>query len=177
MKHSVSQNTEKYTRTRRQKRRWYQIVTCMAAVVVFCTVYALILPAITMENVQCGLTEHIHDESCYRQVAAAERTELACTAGSIDPSLLSVYTIDEDGNWVKGYADFVVHRHDASCYDENGRLICPLPEIQAHRHTGSCYASSPDTSASHTHDENCYTTQRGALICTENESEGHMSPL
>ena len=52
----------------------------LAAVVVFCTTYALILPAITLEGEGCGLEEHIHDESCYSQVTSVNRTELMCPA-------------------------------------------------------------------------------------------------
>ena len=43
-----------YSRKHRSRRRWYKLVTCLAAVVVFCTVYALILPAVTMEGTACG---------------------------------------------------------------------------------------------------------------------------
>ena len=54
----------------RQKRRkiWHKIVSFMAAVVVFCTTYALILPAITLEKqLICTIDdiEHVHDETCY----------------------------------------------------------------------------------------------------------------
>lgn len=41
---------EKYENARQRKKRWYQVVTCLAAVVVFCTTYALILPAITLSR-------------------------------------------------------------------------------------------------------------------------------
>lgn len=41
---------EKYENARRRKKRWYQVVTCLAAAVVFCTTYALILPAITLSQ-------------------------------------------------------------------------------------------------------------------------------
>ena len=47
-------------------------MTCLAAVVVFCTVYALILPAITFEKEDCALPEHTHTEDCYALVAAAD---------------------------------------------------------------------------------------------------------
>ena len=44
------QQTAKYARKHQRKKRWYRVVTCLAAVVVFCTTYALILPAITLER-------------------------------------------------------------------------------------------------------------------------------
>ena len=58
----------KHKRISRRRR----IVTCLAAVVVFCTVYALILPAITLEKQDCTLPEHTHTEDCYALVAAAD---------------------------------------------------------------------------------------------------------
>lgn len=39
---------------RRQKKRWLAVVTCLACMVVFCTVYALILPAIALEREESG---------------------------------------------------------------------------------------------------------------------------
>lgn len=39
---------------------------CLSCIVVFCTVYALILPAITLERkTVCGQEEHSHTEECY----------------------------------------------------------------------------------------------------------------
>ncbi len=43
--------------------RWYRVLAVLGAVVVFCTTYALILPAITLEQT-CPLTEHIHTDAC-----------------------------------------------------------------------------------------------------------------
>ena len=41
-------------------------ISMFAAIVVFFTTYALVLPAITMEkNAGCGIEEHQHDDSCY----------------------------------------------------------------------------------------------------------------
>lgn len=42
------------------------MILCLSCVVVFCTVYALILPAITLERkTVCGQEEHSHTEECY----------------------------------------------------------------------------------------------------------------
>ena len=87
-----------YASAHRQKRRWLKIVTCLAAVVIFCTVYALVLPAVTLESrtTCCGMEEHTHGESCY---------EAALICG-----------LEEDGE----------HIHDESCYEK--QLICELSE-------------------------------------------------
>ena len=143
-----------YIKKRRLQKRWQKAVTCLAAVVVFCTVYALILPAITMEKEQtlnCIYEVHQHEESCY----------------------------DTDRNVVCGYADYVVHTHDADyCYDADGNLVCKLAEIKEHVHDASCYeertapACGLEESSGHEHDASCYTSEQGPLIC-ENAEEGH----
>lgn len=47
-------------------KRWRKVLLCLSCVVVFWTVYALILPAITLERkTVCGQEEHSHTEECY----------------------------------------------------------------------------------------------------------------
>ena len=115
------QGAEKYTKAHLRKKRWYQVVTCLAAVVVFCTTYALILPAITMEK-QCDIPEHTHTEACYTQVTSVEKTAPVCSAETLAIHQHTASCYDSDGNLTCGYANFVVHRHDSTCYDENGNL-------------------------------------------------------
>lgn len=168
MKKDALRGAEKYTKEHQRKKRWYRVVTCLACVVVFCTVYALMLPAITLEKGACEIPEHTHSEACYTQVTST-RTEPVCTIESLNLHQHDDTCYDSEGNLTCGYADYVVHRHDSSCYDEDGNLWCPLPEIETHEHTDSCY-SVPETDASaevHTHTDDCYTMERGELICTE----------
>ena len=145
-------------RRRRLRKRWHKVMTVLCALVVFCTTYALILPAITLEK-GCQIPEHTHDDGCYTQVTSRDETTLACTA-QVHSHEASCY--DAAGELVCGYADFLVHVHEDGCYDETGNLVCTLPEIRPHTHTEDCYAL-PQT---HTHDESCYTATRGALLCT-----------
>ena len=175
MKKDALQGAEKYTKAHQRKNRWYRVVTVLACVVVFCTVYALILPAITMEKGACEIPEHTHSEACYTQVTSATRTEPVCTIESLNLHQHDDTCYDSEGNLTCGYADFVVHQHDSACYDENGNLWCPLPEIETHEHTGSCYAV-PETGAPevHTHTDDCYTVERGELICTESTEPSHV---
>ncbi len=56
---------EKYAKQNYRRYVWRKFVRVMACIVVFCTVYALILPAITMEKKPCDLEEHTHSEICY----------------------------------------------------------------------------------------------------------------
>lgn len=175
MKKDALQGAEKYTKVHQRKKRWYRVVTGLACVVVFCTVYALILPAITMEKEACEIPEHTHSEACYTQVTSATRTEPVCTIESLNLHQHDDTYYDSEGNLTCGYVDFVVHQHDSACYDENGNLWCPLPEIETHEHTGSCYAV-PETDAPevHTHTDDCYTVERGELICTESTEPAHV---
>lgn len=144
----------------RRRKRWQKAVSAMAAVVVFCTTYALILPAITLSNDPiCGLEEHTHTEECYA-------AELRYPQSSMDCTLVS------------GGAP-VIHTHDKNCYSEGGTLICELPELEAHRHTGRCYREvrtlicTEEEDLGHAHSDACYARHRGELICTEEEDEGH----
>lgn len=168
MKHGALQSAEKYMKAHKRKKSWYRVVTGLACVVVFCTVYALILPAITMEKGACEIPEHTHSEACYTQVTSATRTEPVCTIESLNLHQHDDTCYDSEGNLTCGYADFVVHQHDSACYDENGNLWCPLPEIETHEHTGSCYAVlEADAPEVHTHTDDCYTVERDELTCTE----------
>lgn len=143
----ILRDAERYASAHRGKRRWYRVMTCLAAVVVFCTTYALILPAITLEK-QCQIPEHTHTDSCYTQVTSREKSVLACEVE----------------------ADAVIHKHDAACRDENGNLVCSLPELETHRHTDSCY-TIPEV---HAHTDACYTWERGELTCTQSTEPQHI---
>ena len=192
MRYDALRDAEKYTKVHKRKRLRHRVVTVLAGVVVFCTTYALILPAITLEK-QCDIPEHTHTDACYAQVTSVEKRVPACSAKTLEIHRHTADCYDADGNPTCGYADFVVHSHDSTCYDENGVLWCQLPEVEVHQHTESCYAV-PETEASaelHTHTDACYTMERGeltcgqhvhtdkcygettVLICGQKESEGH----
>ena len=162
MRYDVLRDAEKYTKVHKRKRLRHRLVTVLAGVVVFCTTYALILPAITLEK-QCDIPEHTHTDACYAQVTSVEKRVPVCSAETLEIHRHTADCYDADGNPTCGYADFVVHSHDSRCYDEKGNLWCPLPEIEAHRHTEGCYALPEE----HTHAEGCYTSVRGDLVCGE----------
>ena len=160
MRQDVLRNAEKYTKVHKRKRLRHRVVTALAGVVVFCTTYALILPAITLEK-QCDIPEHTHTDACYAQVTSVEKRVPVCSAKTLEIHQHTAGCYDANGNPTCGYADFVVHSHDSRCYDETGNLWCPLSEIATHRHTAGCYAL-PEV---HTHAEGCYTSVRGNLVC------------
>lgn len=150
MKNEATRKAAEFYKTHRRKKHWLKIVTCLAAVVVFCTTYALILPAITLENeVYCGKTEHTHSEECYEEI-------LTCTIP------------ESEG-----------HSHTESCYEEVSVLGCGLEETEGHSHTEECYDDAgqlicgQEESSGHTHTEDCYVTQY-VLSCGQEETEGHV---
>ena len=68
MKESLSQQTANLKHKNNRHKRWKGIVSILACMVVFCTVYALILPALTAEGTpHCGKEEHTHTEDCYEK--------------------------------------------------------------------------------------------------------------
>ena len=162
MKYDVLRDAEKYTKVHKRKRLRHRVVTVLAGVVVFCTTYALILPAITLEK-QCDIPEHTHTDACYAQVTSVEKRVPVCSAQTLEIHQHTADCYDANGNLTCGYANFVVHSHDSRCYDETGNFWCPLSEIKAHQHTADCYVLPEG----HTHAEGCYTSVRGDLVCGE----------
>lgn len=167
-KRNTLQIARRYVRERRRKQRWLRVVTVLAAVVVFCTTYALILPAITMEK-DCTIPEHTHTDACYAQVTARDTRKLVCTPEGLGIHRHTEDCLDTEGNLICGLADFAVHTHDSDCYDKAGVLLCTLPEIEAHQHEEGCY-TVPEA---HVHGDGCRTRQQGALICTESTEPLH----
>lgn len=155
MKNVLLQRAIKLTKQNKRRRNWQKLVRVIAAVVVFCTTYALILPAITMEKETiCGLREHTHTDKCYTEKT---RYLMHCTLKT------------EPG-------DLVLHTHQEHCYTPDGKLICQIVERPAHTHDESCYQAPACVcrqaeTAGHTHSEAC-TTGR-VLTCTTPVSEGH----
>lgn len=149
---------DSYIKAHKRHRVWLRVVTMLAAVVVFCTTYALILPAITTEYI-CGIEEHTHTDACYTPLTSVP--VLTCTCGMEEAT---AHTHDD--------TCLTTHVHGEECYTlTRGELICPLAESAAHTHAPECYDETgvlictiPD-SESHTHDDLCYT-MIPALTCT-----------
>lgn len=171
MKNLISR-TKGYVAEIRRRRLWMRMVMCLACVVVFCTTYALILPAITMETSEFEPDGHVHTDECYQIIKTDAKTELVCP--------LEIHTHTEDcydaeKKLICGYADFVVHTHDSLCYDADGNLVCRVPEIKAHTHTEDCWSfgDGNDTEMGHIHTDACYTVSDGELLCGLEESASH----
>ena len=158
-------DAERYASAHKRKRRWYQVTTCLAAVVVFCTTYALILPAITLEK-QCEIPEHTHTEACY----TSEQGDLICTQSTEPQHTHTEECYQETQALVCGMEESTGHTHGAECYDEEGNLICGQEESEGHVHGEDCYEASRQLicgqteEPAHQHTEECYSWNQ-VLTC------------
>ncbi|WP_302616694.1 SpaA isopeptide-forming pilin-related protein [uncultured Dubosiella sp.] len=136
-----------------KKRSWKQIVSILSCIVVFCTTYALILPAVTMsKETYCGKEEHTHTENCYvSETPLCGKEEAEASEG---------------------------HVHDETCYEEVRNLICGLEESETHIHTDECYETTTtqtcgkeesEPTEGHTHSDECYKSEE--LQCGKEEHE------
>jgi hypothetical protein len=65
----------------RKKKIHNRITSVLAVIIVVATIYALMLPAITMirdKDIYCGLDEHKHGSSCYTPVTEENVKTLIC---------------------------------------------------------------------------------------------------
>ena len=128
---------------KRKKRSWRRVTNALSCLIVFCTTYALILPALTLETeaqqFYCDKEEHTHTEDCYH---------------SKDPLCGKV-----EGEAIEG------HVHDDSCYEIKQTLICPLEESEEHVHDESCFQQEQvlicdkeesESVEGHEHSPKCY---------------------
>ena len=150
MKKLLLREAAKHKLQNRRRKRWQKTVSILACLVVFCTVYALILPALTAEaDTYCGKEEHTHTEDCYKD-------KLICGK--------------EEGQGA--------HQHTDDCYREVEALVCQIPESDGHQHTEACYTEEQvltctNEEEGHVHSEfdGCYTTEK-KLTCGIQEGEG-----
>ena len=163
---------------RKLKRSWSRLVTAMMCVVVFCTTYALILPAITQETETfCGYEEeHVHTEECYPKegdfICEFADTEIHIHTESCNPTLDTVPNC--------GLEEIEAHSHDETCTLVEEQLICTLEESEGHTHSEACAPVEEKTfictlaeTEGHSHSDACAPSTVQNLICTLAETEGH----
>ena len=159
MQKNLPQRVHDYMEGHLHQKHWRRVVTAMACIVVFCTTYALILPAITATgNTYCGKEEHTHSEECYERVLICGQegtdAEESVQTGDQTESEFSDGTSDEisDGTSnetpsetpdenLDGASDETPdgtedHVHTDACYEK--KLVCQLEE---HTHTLACYSN------------------------------------
>ncbi len=178
MQKSLPQRVHESIKEHLRHKRWRHIVTALACVVVFCTTYALILPAITMTgDTYCGKEEHTHTlEDCYKRVLICGYDETEAAHQHTDACYETRSVL------VCGQEERTSHTHGAECYTQESSLSCGLEEGEDHTHDESCYTQTEtltcglEETEGHTHDESCYQEER-VLVCTESTEatvEGHV---
>lgn len=117
----IQRKAAEYLAKNHRHRTWQKVVSMMACIVVFCTTYALILPAITLEGnkTYCGLKEHVHDEACFEKILICDAEEAIAEEAS-------------------GGEEETGHVHTDECYDTV--LMC---EKEEHEHELIC-RSNPE---------------------------------
>ena len=166
---------QSYVKQNRNRSIWRKLVRSMACVVVFCTVYAMILPVITIEQTYiCGMDVHEHTDACR---AVTQNGTLLCTDELLDVHRHDSSCYDTDGSLRCGIADKLLHTHEDTCYDSEGSLICQLTECKEHRHSGECYADGNlicgrEELYRHTHGSECHD-ENDNLICGVTETRSH----
>lgn len=135
-----------------------RLVGALAAFVVFCTTYALILPAVTLSGeTHCGREEHTHTEDCYKSedwLCGLE--EQPATEGHVHDQ--TCWQAQE--TLICGQEESELHAHDATCYQTEQVLICGQEETagtEGHTHTDDCHKSSEPLCGKeeHTHTRQC----------------------
>ncbi len=105
-------------------RAWKRIVRVLSCIVVFCTTYALILPAITQEaQAYCGSEDHQHTDECYRDIESCTKEEHQHAEDCYDAN----------GNLICQQEE---HTHSEECTRE--LLDCTREE---HTHTLQCFSN------------------------------------
>lgn len=181
----------KFARKRERKGLWRSVVTGIAAVVVFCTTYALILPAITMETegFSCGMAEHSHSQECYQLICGQQEyfshshTDECYEGGQLVCTLTERTCHHHSADCYSkaqpacGQEELPAHSHGDGCYESRSVLTCGQEEYPAHSHGEECYTEGELTctlaeTQGHTHGEECYGEQK-TLICGKEETPGH----
>ncbi len=163
MRQDAMETAEQYKKAHQRKNRWYKVVTCLAAVVVFCTTYALILPAITKDT-KCDIPEHTHTESCNTQVTTVTKKALVCNADEDHTHDEACYGTTE-----------APHTHTDECYSESGELICNLP-TESDETMGQTLLCGGSETAPHQHTDACFETveepaDTTTLTCTNTDPD------
>lgn len=148
-----------------RKKNWQRIVRMLAVVVVFCTTYVLMLPAITLESKTiCGYTEHLHSNQCFEL-----REPPACTLPEIQGHSHTDECWQENSVLICGLED---HGHGDDCWQNSSTLICGLED---HDHGDDCWQNSSTLvceSEEHLHEDSCHEISR-ELVCDLEETPGH----
>ena len=106
MQNIISKKIQEHMKKRTWNKRRKRVLTALGCIVVFCTVYALMLPAVTMTGETfCGL-EHTHTLSCYSDPEAdveEEKNSIEAVAGEDSFSMMLAAEGTEEINEAPDY--------------------------------------------------------------------------
>ncbi|MBE6900706.1 MAG: Cna B-type domain-containing protein [Ruminococcaceae bacterium] len=172
MESNLEQRMKKYAKRNKRKKIWMKVLSVLSAVVVFCTTYALILPAITQEReVFCGKEEHIHSEACLAKeekilVCEIPEEEAHFHSDECFENLLVCETEENHVHSEECYSEEELicgkpenHLHSEECCENS--LICEVPETEGHIHCGECYKTEivQCEAEEHSHSLSCYSDE------------------
>ncbi len=156
----VNDIVKEYAKFGKGRSIWQKILTVLAVITVFITVYMLILPAITQEvPTYCGYNEHSHTDACYEYVEEYNCGEdhehfteclvqvktLKCLSAEhmhVDRCYVEPSPITEDvENDEYDCCLTPEHTHTEECYGEEGLPLCGHKE---HTHSNECIWGTPE---------------------------------
>lgn len=142
------QKIARLNRSYKFRKRWQRLVSALIAIVVFCTVYALILPAITMAKQPiCGIQPHTHSDKCFQstvsQTGLVQQTQVCTLVEHIHTD--ACYPVEKEEEQTSGYlCGSDEHIHSKECSDVENNITCTIPE---HIHNASCLVENLDINA------------------------------
>lgn len=114
----------------------------------------------------CGKEEHKHTDDCY-----IEGTEPICGYEEGEIVEETMDSADDAGDGDSSAADW--DEAGSEPESEPATQEEPEPEVVLHHHTSDCYEEQEvltcGIDSDHVHDEACYDTETGELLCTEHE--------
>ena len=152
------ESAERYTTEYVRRRRRNKLVMALGVIVVFCTTYALILPAITLErSLVCEQAEHVHSAACYEEVEVPAGKAIDCGK---EEHAHSAECYTKTVSYICGNTD-PDHEHTEDCMFIERELVC---EKEEHSHTDECMKAVPAHTekvlkckkAEHTHTDACF---------------------
>lgn len=175
-------SAKKYLKRRRRHRMWKRVVSVLACIVVFVTTYALILPAIALEQektVYCGYEEHEHTDECYE-------VRLICQFGETEESLLtaeggekdipSSVDTEEESSMPAEQETEACQYYSRESIAVNALLVATEKSEEYHTHTDDCYQTEKklvcgrEECEGHSHSDDCFVRK---IVCEQEESETH----
>ena len=128
MKQNWMQKIARFIKEHKMKKQWQMAATVMAAVVVFSTTYALILPAITLTK------DNVYTSSDCQTASNSQKVHVGQMNSGSDKAAADVQTPSNATQEIY-YCGFEAHTHDKDCYNDEGHLVC---EETVHVHTEEC---------------------------------------